>query len=201
MEYEIDPKQLEAIRNLYDVVLHWYDNADAKARVLLTLNGALVSFLTSSIFIKTNDLREILAGISPITLFLLGSMAILMAASIVLSLACMWSRVKPPEEIQSLLSDAKQSGNVDELYDSRLVMFFGHIKDLQLDRFRRTLLSLNTEEEVKALAFQILQVSKNVFKKHSFVNIGFVSFGFSLLAFLCAGVIYIYDTLFRLSLV
>jgi len=47
---------LDYSRFLYEDVKDWYKNADMKAQILLTLMGAFVTFLASSIFVKADDL-------------------------------------------------------------------------------------------------------------------------------------------------
>ncbi len=49
-------------RALYQTVLRCYENADAKANILLALDGALVSFLSGAVFVKRDDLAAIVGG-------------------------------------------------------------------------------------------------------------------------------------------
>ncbi len=51
---------LDYSRRLYGNIHDWYKNADTKARILLTLAGVFLSFLTSTAFTKKNDLDSIL---------------------------------------------------------------------------------------------------------------------------------------------
>ncbi|MBX6324233.1 MAG: hypothetical protein IRY94_20665, partial [Rhodospirillaceae bacterium] len=57
-----DDASLEYARTLYQTVVRWYENADAKANILLALDGALVSFLTGAVFVKRGDLAAIVGG-------------------------------------------------------------------------------------------------------------------------------------------
>jgi hypothetical protein len=50
---------LDYSRRVYERTLEWYKNADAKAQVILTLDGAFSTFLTTSIFKAPDDLTKI----------------------------------------------------------------------------------------------------------------------------------------------
>ncbi len=85
------PHNLEYTRRVYDSVLDWYKNADAKAQVIFTLDGAFLTFLTGSIFNK--DLEDVLGRISWVSGCLLAAMVLCLATSIISAIACLWSRI------------------------------------------------------------------------------------------------------------
>jgi len=49
-------------RRHLELVINWYNNADSKAQVILTLDGAFLTFLTSSILGSPDDLGKIIGG-------------------------------------------------------------------------------------------------------------------------------------------
>jgi hypothetical protein len=106
---------LQYARQLYADVLGWYQSGETKAQVVIGLDGALTAFLTSRIFEKPEDLREIVAVFSPNTwLFLL-----LMAISLILSLSsaiyCLWSRIYSEPHLQAMIAKARRTGTGGEL--------------------------------------------------------------------------------------
>ena len=63
---------LEYARRLYDRVLAWYESAERKAQLILTLDGLFLSFLTSSLLSKPADLRPVVERFGAETWVFLG---------------------------------------------------------------------------------------------------------------------------------
>lgn len=182
---------LEYSRFLYDDVKDWYKNADTKAQILLTLMGAFVTFLTSSLFVKANDLLEITTYITPMIWGVLVTMLGTITLAVISGLACLWSRVplhryawKEPEDDE--FDDEKQSPIV-----GRQVGFFATLIKLNKKRFKSHLEQIEQEDEVEIRLEQIYYFSRNVYKKHFYLDIGFILAAASLLLFLLAGALYV----------
>jgi hypothetical protein len=92
MEQQTRDEALEYTRDLYKLVLDWYGNADTKAQILLTIDGAFLAFFTSSIFAKPEDLGFIIDKFWAGTWIFLGLMCICLVGSIVSALNCLRSR-------------------------------------------------------------------------------------------------------------
>ncbi len=178
-------ERLHYCRTLYETVLRWYDNADTKAKILLTLDGALVTFLSGSVFAR--DVQTLATNFNTGVWVALGTMALAMSLSILAGLVCLWSRTRIPAPIVELMKDTQDP------YAPDLLLFFGYIRKLDRDRFLNALSVLDPSTEVKALGVQILALSRNVSSKHLFVNVGFVLFGFGLISFLVAGAIFLWS--------
>ncbi len=74
-ESEVDQSTAMAYSKLvFANVVDWYKNADSKAQIILTLDGALVAFLTSSIFKRPAELSDIIRNLTPRTWLLLVAM-------------------------------------------------------------------------------------------------------------------------------
>jgi hypothetical protein len=185
---------LDYSRMLHQTLMRWYDNADAKANILLALDGALVSFLTGALFVKREDLGAIVAGFDGTIWVCLAVMAAAMALSILSALGCLWSRITLTSEFAELIRKSKSTQARSTPYPAALVLFFGTIWRLDVGRLHATLAALSPEIELEALAHQIHALSRNVFRKHLFANFGFVLFGVSLIAFLASGVAYVAAT-------
>ena len=189
---ESDSPSLKYAQRLWDNILDWYNNADTKAQILLTLAGVFLSFLTSAAFTKKSDLKPIVDLFGEETwLFLLFMIAFLIAA-IVSALLCLRSRLADPEDIVKHLHDIVVDVEGKDRQWPETMWFFGMIAQLKdRRRFQARLHEFTEEDELQALSSQIFIVSKNVLKKHKWVNRGFLFIALTLLAFLASGVSYV----------
>jgi hypothetical protein len=184
---------LDYARNLYKLILDWYKNADLKAQVLLTLDGVFLTFLTGSIFTKPEEASRLFAAFTTPIWLLLVAMCLCLMGSIFSALSCLWSRLYLPPRIPSVLQKEGIRPSEGETYPSQALGFFQFISHFQKDQFRERLKTLDHEEEMEILAFQLIEVSKNVTKKHFWVDCGFFTASLSLLFFLCAGMLYVWN--------
>jgi hypothetical protein len=65
--------------------------------------------------------------------------------------------------------------------------FFEYIAHLPPDQFRRRLHDMSDDLQIEALGAQISALSRNVSRKHAWVNRGFVLAGVTLILFLIGG--------------
>lgn len=173
-------------------VLDWYKNADAKAQIILSLDGALVAFLTSSIFKSPAELSAITHSLTRGTWFLLFAMCLCLVGSIVSALICLWSRVFLGIKKDSILGREREKIRAGaKAYSPNVMLFFKTISWLDHDTFQEQLEATDTAFHIKALASQIYLLSKRVYVKHIWVNAGFVLAGASLIFFLASGVSYL----------
>jgi len=182
---------LEYSRRLFENVLHWYQNADNKAQIILGLVGAFVTFLTGSIFMRKDDLAGIVARFTPITWLCLGLMSLCVVGSILSALASLWSRIYKPSEVERLLRDMMPLPGDGEVCPSEVMWFFQLIAGLDCEKFSDQLAQMDTRYEVKVLGREIHILSQNVTKKHKWVNRAFVLAGMTLIFFLIAGISYL----------
>jgi len=182
---------LEYSRFLYDDVKDWYKNADTKAQILLTLMGAFVTFLTSSIFVKADDLLEITRYMTPMIWIVLVTMVGTVTLSVISGLAFLWSRMP----LHRYAWTEPENDGVDNEEQSpisgRQVGFFATLITLNKKRFQSHLQQIKPEDEVEIRLEQTYYFSRNVYKKHFFLDIGFILAVMSLLLFLLAGALYI----------
>jgi len=165
----------EYSRRLYDDVLAWYHNADAKAQVVLGLDTAFLAFVTTGAFQKPEDVVKLTTRVPLPTWLLLGLMAITLAVSIGAAIYCLWSRIysSPSAVIESIR--AKGGARTAGTYPPGVMWFFQFLAALDPGMFLRTLASVDSAFEVDALASQITILASNVRRKHFAVNVGFVS--------------------------
>jgi hypothetical protein len=195
MEVILDSKDssgpVEYARRLYEDVLRWYHNADTKAQVLLTLSGVFVTFLTGSIFSTREDLSALLSGFSQATWVFLAAMSLTISGSILSALACLYSRTYRPAELKKFLLEKHVQREKWQTYTPEILWFFQVVNQLDPVQFGQRLDHLSEADELKVMAFQISQLSRNVTRKHFWVNIGFGLIGLSLALFLCSGISYV----------
>lgn len=190
-------KDNEYDRRLYDNILYWYKSADAKAQVVLALDGAFIAFLTSSIFTKPEDLSDIISLFTPVTWALLGLMIIALLGSIMASIYCIWSRIYSKADATDYINDAVKSSKSElqekNMYPPSVMWFFQFVRHLDVDKFIATLKQIDDAFECEALAHEALILSTNVKNKHLAVNIGFALAVLTLVLFAGATATYMFE--------
>jgi hypothetical protein len=182
-------ERLAYSRSLFDNLVEWYKSADAKAQVILSLDGAFLAFLTISIFTKRQDFLDVIAGFRAETWWALMLMCAALLGSIGCAIACLWSRLYWPKERDEFLNAPNADADVDHI--AKIIWFFQFIAKQDLATFRSRLNKVEGGLELRVLSFQILELSKRVLWKHKLVNIGFLLTASSLLLFLAGGISYI----------
>ncbi|HEX6367670.1 MAG TPA: Pycsar system effector family protein [Longimicrobium sp.] len=189
---ETDPTAaLEYARRLFENVTAWYDAADTKAQVILTVNGAFIAFLSSTMFAEPAKMRALSGSFSPGTWVLLLLMSLCLAGSIGAALACLWSRLYSNREVDEIFRQLGVVVGESASYKPDVLWFFQLVPRLDPTQFQARLLQVDEADEVSALAFQISALSANVTRKHRWVNAGFVLAGLSFVLFLAAGMSYL----------
>jgi len=179
-------------RLLWANILDWYKNADLKAQVLLTFDGAFLSFLAGSVFVKAENLENILVGFGLETWGFALAMVLALLGSIISALACLRSRLEDPREIERHLREIVQDSDRALEQNPETMYFFGHIAQLaDRNSFQQRMERFGPIDEVRALSGQIFLVSKNVLRKHQSVNHGFMLAGATLIFFLGAAISYV----------
>lgn len=179
-------------RRVYDHTLEWYKNADAKAEIILALDGIFLSFVTASIFINPSNLPGILSGFSPITWVFLVLMGVCLIGSIICAIGCLWSRIPLSGKARErFLADWEIKPDKAETYKPEATWFFLQISWLEAEAYKEYLMKVDGEFEIKALGDSLSLLSQNVLKKHRLVDWSFALGGSSLIFFFCMGVSYV----------
>jgi hypothetical protein len=154
--------------------------------------GVFVSFLTSTVFTKKQDMQSILNLFGIETWMLLLFMVAFLIAAIISALQCLRSRLADPEDIEEHLQNIVKDSEGKDRQWPETMWFFGMIAQLNdRRRFQSRFHEFTGEDELRALSSQIFIVSKNVLRKHRWVNRGFLFIALTLLAFLASGVSYV----------
>lgn len=182
---------VEYAHRLYDDVRRWYDNADAKAQVVLAIDGAFMTFLTGAIFEKPGDLKEIVDSFSDWTWPLLALMTLCLMASVMSAILCLWSRTYSASKLEEFVSTAQRERRDSAQYAPKVMWFFQMVASLDESRLLTTLEAVTGSFEIEAMGSQIKILSTNVRTKHCYVNAGFVLAATTLILFFLAGLSYL----------
>jgi hypothetical protein len=182
---------LDYSRLLLERVIDWYKNADSKAQIILTINGAFLTFLTTSIFKNPEELSKIIQRFTVCTWIFLMLMCVCLVGSIISALMCLWSRVFLFNKRDEILVREKKKIKDAERYSPNVMLFFETISWLNHDKFQSQLSGVDKEFEIKALASQCYLLSKRVYIKHWLINFGFALSGGGLIFFLASGITYL----------
>jgi hypothetical protein len=171
-EPEVDQSTALAYANLlFANIVDWYKNADSKAQIILTLDGALIAFLTTSIFRKPGDLSEITQRLTLRTWLLLMAMCVCLVGSIISALMCLWSRVFLGIKRDSVLGREKKKIRDGEThYSPNVMLFFKTICWLDHNIFQKQLETTDTSFQIRALGSQAYLLSKRVYRKHTLTS-------------------------------
>lgn len=180
----------EFSRRIYDGVIGWYHNADNKAQVMLTLDGAFLAFLTNTVFIEPEKLRGLIQNFAWETWVLLAIMALCLAGSITCAILCLWSRLNySNSHIRNNKSAPDAPLNHTSIVAQDLI-FFQSISKLPTAALEAILQGAGNPVEISAIARQLPVLSRNVTNKHLWVNRGFLLAAASLLSLLLAAASY-----------
>jgi hypothetical protein len=185
-----DSGAAEYARRLYDDVLGWYKSAEAKAQIVLGIDGAFLAFLTGAIFATPDELNAKVQAFSSWTWSLLSLMMVCLLTSVATAIYCLWSRIYSRSELQRLLATPQRGSSDPQLYPPQHMWFFQMVAALEPDRFRHTLRQVDAAFEIEAMGSQVLILSKNVRKKHRAANAGFSLTAATLTLFFLAGISY-----------
>jgi len=168
--------QLAYCRNVYQQTLDWYRNADAKAQIILTLDGVFIGFLGSNVFLQKRTLGNVV--FANLWTILIGLTLIGIICSVIFSVLCLKSRLSKRERKFS-------SADKNDLtkYRADMLFFFEGVKQLNPELFAEKLQGLSQKEEIEILSYDIVALAKNVSRKHRWVNNSFLLFSISLLFF------------------
>ncbi len=175
---------LEFVRRQWTEIIDWYKSADLKANIILTLDGAFLTFVSVSLVSQVEELGQV-----PLyTLILLGLMVVTLTISLCCAIACIWSRIIPRGEIKDLFKKWKVDITDHTTYSPKTSWFFQTISALNETEFEKKMKMVDSSFERDAIAYQIYKVSGNVLDKHKYVNYGFTFAVATLLLFLASAV-------------
>ena len=181
---------LEYARALYERVIAWYESAERKAQLILTLDGVFLSLLTGSLLSKPDDLRPIIDTFGPDTWALFALMCVALVGSIGSAVSCLYSRIYRDTDLARFREQYDVDVDDPESYAPQAMWFFQEVAALKPEHVRARLRKAEPGFELDALAVQAVMLAGRVVQKHRLVNIGFILAGAVLVLFLLTGISY-----------
>lgn len=181
----------EYLRDLGADIRYWYQSAETKAQVVLTVNGLFVTFLTASALARRADVVQATAAFGAETWAFLAGMSLCMTLAILSAVTCLASRGLGRKKLQRLLGDYGVDPDKADTYAPEMTVFFYFLSALKAAPFTERLLTADQDFVVRALSGDIIGFAPYVVAKHRWVNLAFIMTGMTLGFFLCAGVSYV----------
>ncbi len=176
---KMEPKYtLEYSRSIYNRTLDWYKSAETKAQIILTLNGVFIGFIGSNVFLNQDNLIS-RGSIGQINLLIIMVMLVSIVGSIIFALLCVKSRFSKLD----LEKNSKRNTKGEIEYDKNLFFFFDHLRRLDPKLVIDQIKDFKYDDEINVLISGLIILSKNVRRKHRYVNISFMLFGLGLIMF------------------
>jgi hypothetical protein len=119
---------VEYVRYLYESTRKWCVTAEAKAQLLLTVNGSFVTIIFGTLFGKNSELHADAARFSIVTWSLLSTSVVALTGAIACAGLCLWSmHGKASKELEHLKVDP----NNPDTYKAEDLWYFGHLARLR----------------------------------------------------------------------
>jgi hypothetical protein len=186
------PSQREHVQALFDRVIGWYQDAERKAQLILTLDGVFLSFVSTAAFTKSADLRATTSDFGVETWAFLVAMATCLLLSIGSAVIALRSRLLSRTELKQELVAGGVNSSGQTTYRPNVTWFFQDLARLDRAILARTLCSADADFAIQALALQLVPLSKRVVSKHRWVNRGFFVAACVLTFFLAAAASYVW---------
>ena len=167
---------LEYARRLYANILAWYESAERKAQIVLTVDGVFLGLLTASFTSGVTELRGVVDAFGPLTWLALSVALVMLLASLLSAVWCLRSR-----QVYGPASDSP----------AETMWFYRMIAAKQQAEFMAQARAIDEATEVDALTSQVWRLSHIVATKHTWANVAFASTGLSLFAFTLAAASYV----------
>jgi len=164
-----DQPDPEYVRRLYENTRQWYTTAERKAQLLLTVNGAFVTIVFSTLFSRNNEVRAGAGHFGMDTRIFLAVFAVALASAIACAGLCLWSLHGKGNRELALLGINPDN---QDTYKPAGLWYFGHIARLNPDIAVKVICGADRGFETEALAHNAVDLARKVFRKHRWVNAG-----------------------------
>lgn len=182
---------LEYLRGVGADLRYWYQSAEVKAQLVLTVNGIFLTFLTTSVLARGNAVAQETAAFGVETWVFLAGMSLCLALAILSAVMCLASRGLGRKKFRKLLERHGLDPEKAETYAPELTAFFYPITRLKANYLAERMLTADQDFIVRALASTIISISPYILAKHRWVNRAFILTGLTLGFFLCTGISYL----------
>ncbi len=183
---------LDYVRRLYDNVLKWYEAAERKAQIVLTVDGVFLGLLTASFTSDVSDLQGVVRTFGSQTWACLAAAFVLLLASLLSAVWCLRSRhIYGPQAYLRKRHRPERSAERPSGNDAETMWFFEMIAEKEHAQFVSEARRMDETREIDALASQVWRLSNIVSEKHVWANRAFAATGLALVAFTLAAASYV----------
>ncbi len=182
---------IEYLRGVGADLRYWYQSAEVKAQLVLTVNGIFLTFLTTSVLANGNAVAQETAAFGAETWVFLAGMSLCLALAILSAVMCLASRGLGRKKFRELLERHGLDPEKAETYAPELTAFFYPLSALKANYLAERMLTADQDFIVRALASTITSFSPYILAKHRWVNRAFILTGLTLGFFLCTGISYL----------
>jgi hypothetical protein len=188
---DADGARRDFLRDVAADLRYWYSSAESKAQVVLTVNGAFVTFLTTAALAGRDQTTKALAVFGPETWAFLAGMSACLALAILSAVTCLASRGLSTTRLRQRLNDLAVQPGKAATYPAEIAVFFHYLSALQPDQYADRIMSASPSYLTRALASEVIEFAPHIVAKHRWVNRAFILTGLTLTFFLGTGVSYL----------
>lgn len=181
----------EHLRDLGADLRYWYNSAETKAQLVLTVNGLFTTFLTTTVLGSPSTAIRTTSVFGPETWTFLAAMASCQVLAILSAVTCLRSRGLSRRKLEQQFVRHGVDPDQPNTYAPELSAFFLYISTLNPAHYATWVSQANQDFITRALASEIADFSPYVLKKHRWINRAFLLTGLSLALFLATGASYL----------
>ncbi|MCY4725960.1 hypothetical protein NYO98_06695 [Nocardioides sp. STR2] len=163
---------------------NWYQSAEAKAQLILTVNGIFVAFLSSLVLRGVNTLYDSLSEFAFETWLLLGAMAACLASSIICAVLALANRGLRADRLAGLYRMHAVDPDIPETVRPEVVMHFYPISGLSNRAFVDRMVSVDTPFATRAIVNDSHVFACFIRAKYRWINRGYILMGATFVFFL-----------------
>jgi hypothetical protein len=175
---------IEHLRRVYDRAIDWYKTAESKAQLMLTVDGVLATISFGLLSGSADKLRGALAIAGPETWALFAIAILGITGSIISAVASLLSRHE--HNIRSNFQELGIRVDDPDTYVPEGLWYFGHLASLQSTPVVERLSAADAQFEARALAYNVVGLSRVVLRKHRLINKGWALNSVAFIALIAA---------------
>jgi hypothetical protein len=172
----------EYVRRVYDRAIDWYKVAEAKAQLLLTVNGVLVTVVFGIISGRVAGGRSARVPGIETWFFLFAAISSLIGA-VACAAACMWSMHGKDKTFALLGVDRNDPAS----YRPEVLWYFGHLARLEIGPAAALISQADRKFEIVTLSYNVVHIAPIILRKHRLVNAGWALTAMAITSLIASG--------------
>ena len=175
---------VDYVRRVHEGGIDWYKVAEAKAQLLLTVSGLLITLIFGMISGNLAEVSEFskIAGVETWALFFIATSAIL--GAVTCAAASLWSKHGTTIKVTF---PALGVDPVDpKTYTPEVLWYFGHLAHLEPKAAASMISHADPGFEIKTLSYNVVRLSGIVLRKHRLINAGWALGALALVSIVAA---------------